>query len=260
MTSQASDRAMNGKVVLVTGGGQGIGRVFANGFAALGAKVAVAELNHEKGEAVAAEVARAHGVDAALAIRTDVADPASVEAAVAATEQRFGRIDVAINNAAIFSTLKMRPFEDIPFDEWSAVMRVNVDGVMLVSKSCLPIMRRQKFGRIINISSGVVTLGRPHYLHYVASKAAVVGMTRAMARELGPDGITVNAILPGATFTEVERETVTPEQKTQILNMQCVKRHETPDDLLAAAVYLASEGAEFVTGQSIAVDGGTTFR
>ncbi len=172
----------------------------------------------------------------------------------------FGRIDICINNAAIFSTLKMRSFEEIPYEEWRDVMRVNVDGVMLVTKACAPVMRRNRHGRIINISSGVVTLGRPYYLHYVASKAAVVGMTRAMARELGTDGITVNALLPGATFTEIERETVTPEQKTQILNMQCIKRHETADDLLAAALYLASKGGEFVTGQSIAVDGGTTFR
>ena len=139
-------------------------------------------------------------------------------------------------------------------------MRVNVDGVMLVTKACAPIMRKNRHGRIINISSGVVTLGRPHYLHYVASKAAVVGMTRAMARELGADRITVNALLPGATFTEIDRETVSSEQKSQILAMQCIKRHETADDLLAAALYLASDDAEFVTGQSIAIDGGTTFR
>lgn len=258
MTEYGQDLA--GQVALITGAGQGIGRTFANGFARAGAKVAIVELNEAKAKAVAAEIVSEFGDGAAIAIVADVADPDAVEAAVAQTLSAFGRIDICINNAAIFSTLKMRSFEEIPYEEWRDVMRVNVDGVMLVTKACAPVMRRNRHGRIINISSGVVTLGRPYYLHYVASKAAVVGMTRAMARELGTDGITVNALLPGATFTEIERETVTPEQKTQILNMQCIKRHETADDLLAAALYLASKGGEFVTGQSIAVDGGTTFR
>ena len=260
MSVEGNSKSLEGRVVLITGGGQGIGRVFAAGFAAEGAKIAIVELNEAKGKAVAAEVDDQFGAGTALALTADVSQPEQVEAAVGESLERFGRVDVAINNAAIFSTLKMRPFEEIPFEEWGAVMRVNVDGTMLVSKACLPAMRAQRSGRIINISSGVVTMGRPHYLHYVTSKAAVVGMTRAMARELGPDGITVNAILPGATFTEVARETVSPEQKIQILNIQCIKRHETPNDLLAAALYLASDGAEFVTGQSIAVDGGTTFR
>jgi 3-oxoacyl-[acyl-carrier protein] reductase len=260
MTNTTKTDAFAGRVALITGAGQGIGRVFANGFARAGAKIAIVELNEDNGKSVAAEIERECGTGTVIAIGADVADPAAVDAAVATTLQAYGRIDIAINNAAIFSTLKMRPFEEIPFDEWQKVMRVNVDGVMLISKACAPVMRGNRHGRIINISSGVVTLGRPHYLHYVASKAAVVGMTRAMARELGADGITVNALLPGATFTEIERETVTPEQKAQILNMQCIKRHETADDLLAAALYLASDAAEFVTGQSIAVDGGTTFR
>lgn len=258
--STVRPQVVAGRVVLITGGGQGIGRVFAKGFAASGAKVAIAEINEDKARAVAAEVDGASGEGTAFAVRTDVGDAASVEAAVAAVAERFGRIDVLINNAAIFSALKMRPFEEIPLDEWNAVMNVNVTGVMLMTKACAPIMRQQKFGRIINISSGVATMGRPFYLHYVTSKAAVVGMTRATARELGADGITVNAILPGATYTEVERETVSPEQKAQIVSMQCIKRPETPDDILAAALFLASAGGEFVTGQSLAVDGGTTFR
>ncbi|QGN53992.1 SDR family NAD(P)-dependent oxidoreductase [Novosphingobium sp. Gsoil 351] len=260
MTDKANATDFANRVALITGAGQGIGRVFAKGFARAGAKIAIVELNEAKARAVAAEIEQECGKGTVIVAPADVAEPADVDAAVAATLTAFGRIDIAINNAAIFSTLKMRPFEDIPFEEWRDVMRVNVDGVMLVAKACAPVMRKSRHGRIINISSGVVTLGRPHYLHYVASKAAVVGMTRAMARELGADGITVNALLPGATFTEIERETVTPEQKSQILAMQCIKRHETADDLLAAALYLASDGAEFVTGQSIAVDGGTTFR
>ena len=183
MTEFGQDLA--GQVALITGAGQGIGRTFANGFARAGAKVAIVELNEAKAKAVAAEIVSEFGDGAAIAIVADVADPDAVEAAVDQTLSAFGRIDICINNAAIFSTLKMRSFEEIPYEEWRDVMRVNVDGVMLVTKACAPVMRRNRHGRIINISSGVVTLGRPYYLHYVASKAAVVGMTRAMARELG---------------------------------------------------------------------------
>ena len=130
-----------------------------------------------------------------------------------AVEAEFGRIDILINNAAIFSTLEMRPFDQIPLAEWEAVLRVNVTGAFLCTRAVVAAMRRAGFGRIINMASGAVTLGRPNYLHYITSKAALEGMTRSLARELGPHGITVNAILPGATFTEIERKTVTPGAK-----------------------------------------------
>ena len=119
-------------------------------------------------------------------------------------------------------------------------------------------MRRAKWGRIINMASGAVTLGRPGYLHYITSKSALVGMSRSMARELGPDNITVNAILPGATFTEIERKTVTPQQKERIIAMQCVPRAETPEDLVGTALFLACEASAFITGQIINADGGAT--
>jgi 3-oxoacyl-[acyl-carrier protein] reductase len=218
--------------------------------------VVVAERNIDKGEAVAAEISAAGGE--ALAVLTDVSDPASVEAMAAAAERAFGGIDILINNAAIFSTLKLRPFEEIPLDEWNAVMAVNVTGVMLAARACVPAMRRGRWGRIINISSASITMGLTRYLHYTTSKAAVVGMTRSLARELGAAGITVNAILPGATITEVERDSFTGDAKAMILQRQCIQRHETPDDLAAAALFLASDGAGFITGQSLTVDGGTT--
>ncbi|MBI3707807.1 MAG: 3-oxoacyl-ACP reductase FabG [Proteobacteria bacterium] len=247
---------LEGRVAIITGAGQGIGRVFAGAFAAAGGIPVVAEIDAAKAQQVADEIAA--GGARARAVTTDVADPASVQTMADIVLRELGRIDILVNNAAIFSTIKMRPFDEIPLEEWERVLRVNVTGVFLASRAVAPAMRRAGWGRIINMSSGAVTLGRPNYLHYIASKAALIGMTRSMARELGGHGITVNAILPGATFTEIRRETVTPQQKEAIVAMQCIKRPETPQDLVGAVLFLASPASAFVTGQSITVDGGCT--
>ena len=246
------------KVVVITGAGQGIGRAFAKSFASAGAHVVIAERNVEKAHAVAQEIAAGNGH--ATVVETDVADAESVAALGASVDRQFGRADVLINNAAIFSTLEMRPFDQIPLPEWEQVLRVNVTGPFLCARAMLPLMRRNKFGRIINMASGAVTLGRPNYLHYIASKAALEGMTHSMARELGADGITVNAVLPGATYTEIARKTVTPEQKERIVAMQCVPRPQIPDDLVGVVLFLASDASAFMTGQSLNVDGGATHR
>jgi 3-oxoacyl-[acyl-carrier protein] reductase len=263
MTDQRRPDARNivfpslaGRVAIITGAGQGLGRAFAKALAATGAVAIIAERNGERGEAVAAEIAAAGGK--ACAITTDVADPASLGSMAEVVEQAYGQIDILINNAAIFSTLDMRPFEQIPLAEWEAVLKINVTGPFLCCRAVLPAMRRAKWGRIINMASGAVTLGRPNYLHYITSKAALVGMTRSMARELGCDGITVNAILPGATFTEIERKTVTPEQKERIVAMQCIPRPEVPEDLVGTVLFLASDASAFLTGQALTVDGGAT--
>jgi 3-oxoacyl-[acyl-carrier protein] reductase len=248
--------SLKDRVVIITGAGQGIGRVFAKAFAKAGARVVVAELNEERAEAVAEDILRSEGQ--VLAVTTDVADPASIEEMVQVVDDEWGRIDVLINNAGIFSTLEMRPFDQIPLDEWERVLRVNLTGPFLCARAVLPAMRRAKWGRIINVASGAVRLGRPNYLHYIATKAALAGMSLSMARELGADGITVNAILPGATFTEIERKTVTPEQKQRIVAMQCIPRPEVPEDLVGAVLFLASDASAFVTGQSINLDGGVT--
>jgi NAD(P)-dependent dehydrogenase (short-subunit alcohol dehydrogenase family) len=248
--------SLKDRVIIITGAGQGIGRVFAKAFAKVGARVVIAELNEQRAEAVAEEILRADGQ--VLAITTDVADPASIEETVRIVENEWARVDVLINNAGIFSTLEMRPFDQIPLDEWERVLRVNLTGPFLCARAVLPAMRRAKWGRIINIASGAVRLGRPNYLHYIATKAALAGMSLSMARELGADGITVNAILPGATFTEIERKTVTPEQKQRIVAMQCIPRAEVPEDLVGAVLFLASDASAFVTGQSINLDGGVT--
>ena len=248
--------SLAGRVAIITGAGQGIGRVFAKAFAAAGAIPVIAERNAARGDAVAAEIVSAGG--RARAITTDVADPDSVATMAKAVEQEFGRIDILINNAAIFSTLEMRPFDQIPLAEWDEVLRVNVTGAFLTARAVVGAMRRAKWGRIINMASGAVRLGRPNYLHYIATKSAMIGMSLSMARELGADGITVNAILPGATFTEIERKTVTPEQKERIIAMQCIARAEEPQDLTGTALFLASDAAAFLTGQAVTVDGGAT--
>ena len=198
---------------------------------------------------MAAEITAAGGRSRALT--TDVADPDSVAAMAKAVDSEFGRIDILVNNAAIFSTLEMRPFDQIPLEEWETVLRVNVTGAFLCARAVVGAMRRARFGRIINMASGAVTLGRPNYLHYITSKAALDGMTRSLARELGPHGITVNAILPGATFTEIERKTVSPAQKERIVAMQCIQRPETPDDLVGTILFLASDASAFLTGQAL---------
>jgi 3-oxoacyl-[acyl-carrier protein] reductase len=244
------------KVVVITGAGQGIGRSFAKAFASGGAEVVIAERNMERARAVVREIAAGNGH--AVAIETDVGDPASVERLGADVAERYGRADVLINNASIFSTLEMRSFEQIPLAEWEQILRVNVTGAFLCARAVVPLMRKNKWGRIINMASGAVTLGRPNYLHYIASKSALAGMSHSMARELGPDGITVNAILPGATFTEIPRKTVTPEQKERIVAMQCVPRPQVPEDLVGVVLFLASDASAFITGQEITVDGGAT--
>ena len=169
-----------------------------------------------------------------------------------------GRIDVLVNNAAIFTTLEMKPFYNIDPAEWGDVINVNLNGVYACSRQVVDTMKENGFGRIINIGSAAVTMGRPNYTHYVASKSALIGMSRSMARELGSFGITVNTIMPGATSTEVERKTVTPQQKEAIVASQCIQRPATPDDILGAVLFLCSEESGFVTGQAITIDGGAT--
>lgn len=253
-----SAQRLKGKVAIITGGGQGIGRAFALRFANEGAHVVVADIQEDKAGSVAGEVEDLG--TKALAIRTDVSNPAGTRAMVEQTVERFGRVDVLINNAAIFATIKMKPFEEIGLEEWERMMAVNLTGAFLCCQAVAPPMRERKWGRIINISSATVLMGRPYYTHYVTSKAGIIGMTRALANELGSDNITVNAIMPGATETEVPRETVNLEQAKALIASQAIGRRERPEDLVGAAAFLASDDAGFITGQSINIDGGHNFQ
>jgi 3-oxoacyl-[acyl-carrier protein] reductase len=248
-----SDFDISGRVAIVTGAGQGIGRAYARYFAEAGATTVVAELDPAKGEAVARELTKAGGK--AKAVQTDVADWRSVDTMAKATLDAFGRIDILINNAGLFTQVTRGVFDSLPLEEWDRVMRVNVTGSFLCARAVVGAMRKAGWGRIINISSATVGMGRQNFLHYVTSKAAVVGMTRSMAREVGPDGITVNALMPGLTKTEVEF--AGDQVFRSIVELQAIKRTETPDDLAKVLLFLASPASGFITGQCIAVDGGT---
>ncbi len=248
---------LQNQVAIITGGGQGLGRAFALAYAAEGAKVVIAERNEERAAAVAAEIVAAGGE--ALALATDVASEESTQAMAAAILERWGRIDILLNNAAIFSTIKMRPFDQIPVQEWDDLMAVNVRGVWLCCKAVAPTMREQQRGKIINIASVVFDLGRANYLHYVASKGAVIGITRGIASELGDYNINVNAISPSSTQTEIARETVTREGAIAFAQTQTIKRVQAPADLMGTALFLASSDSDFITGQTINVDGGLRY-
>ena len=250
---------MTGRVAIVTGGGQGIGRAFCSGLAARGYHVVVAELNAPAAAAVEAEITAAGGT--ARAIVTDIADPASVTEMVAATLAAFGRIDVLVNNAR-WSGLAPTPIEEVSDADWAKGMQVNVTGAFNCVRAVVPTMKQAKWGRIINMSSATVLRPPPRpYVHYVTTKAALLGFTRALAVELGPFGITVNAILPGSVETGIERpgQPARIDRDVRALQNQAIKRRETPDDMVGAVAFLASDEAEFITGQGLNVDGGYAF-
>ncbi|HSW17733.1 MAG TPA: SDR family NAD(P)-dependent oxidoreductase [Ramlibacter sp.] len=255
--ASARDFGVKDRVVIITGGGQGIGREFARQFAAAGAVPVVADLDLEKAQRVMAEIEAAGGK--AMALKVDVGDRASVDAMVAAVLGKQGRIDALINNAAIFATLQKRPFDEIPLKEWELVMRVNITGVFNCASAVAPAMRQAKWGRIINISSDSVRLGVANYLHYVTSKSALIGMTNALARELGAHGITVNCIRPGGVATEVDRAVnPTVARREQMLAQQCVPKGQVPSDLVGLVMFLTTPASAFISGQTIACDGGLT--
>jgi len=244
------------RTAVVTGAAQGIGYGISAHLLEQGFAVGLLDLDFDAAQRAASTLA---GSGRCRPYHADVSDEAQVMAAVDAVSQQLGPPTILVNNAAIFSTLRRRPFEQIPVDEWDAVMAVNVRGPFLMAKAVLAHMKSAGFGRVISISSNTVELGRPNFLHYVSSKAAVVGMTRAMARELGPHGITVNALMPSLTRTDVPTQVVTETTFAEIAAMQCIHRTGLPADIAHAVGFLASESASFITGQTIAVDGGAVF-
>jgi len=245
---------LSGRAVIVTGGGKGIGKVYCEEFARAGALMVAADIDRDAAEATARGIVADGGE--AIAVKTDVSDPDSVAAMAQAALDHFGAIDVLINNASLMSALPRRSWLEIPVEEWDRVMAVNLRGVFLCCRAVFPAMREQGRGKIVNISSNRVWEGTPNRLHYTASKAGVVGLTRALAREVGEHGITVNAVSPGLTFSETQVASSSNEHLSQAAAGRAIPRPQYPDDLVGAVMFLASAASDFITGQTINVDGG----
>ena len=252
---QTQGGRLDGQVAMVTGAAQGIGAIYAEALAAEGARLALCDL--EPPAATAARIAETGGT--ALALACDVTEPAAVVRFVAQTERRFGGIQILVNNAALFATLALKPCDQIGSEEWDRVMAVNVRGSFECVKAVLPVMRRQGYGKIINIASGTVFKGAPMMLHYVSSKGAIVAMTRALAREVGDAGIRCNCLAPGLTMSAGVQANADWAGAVVANNIasRCLKREATPVDLAGALIFLASAESDFMTGQTIVVDGGS---
>jgi 3-oxoacyl-[acyl-carrier protein] reductase len=248
------------KVVIVTGGGHGIGKAYCLGFAKAGSKVAVADIDKPAADQVSAEIIRQKG-PGALAVQTDVSDEKSTRDMAKAALQRFARIDVLINNAAIFSTVPMNRgrIETIDPAEWDRLMAVNLRGLFFCCRAVLPAMRAQKSGKIINIASGTVFAGSPGRIHYVTSKAATIGFTRTLAREVGESNINVNVLAPGNTLSEENPTEETIRLRQSSAGLRALKRVQVPRDVVGAMLFLASPLSDFMTGQTVNVDGGISF-
>jgi NAD(P)-dependent dehydrogenase (short-subunit alcohol dehydrogenase family) len=245
--------ALDGKVAVVTGAAQGIGHAIAAGLAAQGARIVVADL--------AGAVEAAKSFPEGVGIKADVADERQVQRLADKVVERCGTIDILVNNAGLYASLEMRPFEQIPLDEWRRVMDVNVASMFLMCRAVVPVMRANGGGKIVNISSGTPFRGVPFLLHYVTSKGAIVAFTRALAKEVGKDNVLVNCVAPGFTMSagvEAHPEVVEKLRDVSVA-ARTIQRDQTPEDVVGAVVYLSGPGSDFVTGQSIVIDGGQTF-
>ena len=244
---------LDGKVAIVTGAAQGIGRAIADGLAAEGARIVVADL--ARAEESAASYADGVGLTVDVSREEDVARMAQE------TVERCGSIDILVNNAGLYASLEMRPFTEIPLEEWNRVMEVNVASMFLACRAVVPAMRARGGGKIVNISSGTPFRGVPFLLHYVTSKGAIVALTRALAKELGKDGIHVNCVAPGFTMSEGVKAQPEVIEKLRDVSIaaRTIQRDQVPEDVAGAVVFFCTSAADFVTGQTMVIDGGQYF-
>jgi 3-oxoacyl-[acyl-carrier protein] reductase len=248
---------LDGRVAVVTGGGKGIGKAYCKGLAAEGAKVVVADIDVEAATSAADEIRAAGG--SAHPCRVDVASEVETRAMAEFATRQFGGIDILINNAAMYANLTRKNFDKITPEEFDRVLAVNVKGVWLCTLACVPAMRARGGGKIVNIGSGSVFVGGNGLVHYVASKMGVTGLTRALARELGDDKIKINTLIPGLTDSSSNAANTSGDYLQTVAQQRCLKRIETPDDLIGALVFLSSSESDFITGQSLNCDGGFLF-
>lgn len=246
---------MKDKVVIITGAAGGLGRTFALAFAKEGATIVVSDIN-EKAARETVELIEKAG-STAIAIKTDVSDESSTRQLAKQTVDTFGKIDVLINNAAIYAGVERKPFYEISEQEWDLVMNVNLKGTWLCSKAVVPFMK-ETGGKIVHISSATVMSGSPNWAHYVASKGGVIGLTRSMAREVGDFNINVNAVAPGFTLTDASLGLMT-DAASYGVNRGAIKRASKAEDIVGAVLFLSSENADFISGQTLIVDGGKQF-
>jgi len=248
---------LDGRVAIVTGGGHGIGKAYARGLAGEGASVVIAEIDAHAANAVAGSLVQ-EGFKA-IAAPTDVSDWGSVEAMARRAIEAYGRIDILVNNAAIFATVPMSraPFDQIDPAEWDRMMSVNLKGPWLASRAVVPQMKAQRYGKIVNISSGTALKGSASRIHYVTSKAGILGFTRTLAREVGEWGICVNCVAPGSTLSEEAPDADTLKMRNAAVSDRALRRVQKPEDLVGAILFFASPDSDFVTGQTLVVDGGS---
>lgn len=247
------DLGLSKKRIVITGAAGGLGRAFAHSFADAGAKVLVADMNRAGCDETVAMIGKG-----AVAHQVDVTSTESCQALAKVAEDAFGGIDVVLNNAALYGALERKPFEQIEEEVWDKVMAVNTKGVWQMTRAFAPLLRAAGSGSVINVASATVFSGSPLWMHYVASKGAVIAMSRVMAKELGGDNIRVNCIAPGFTLTEASLGQI-EDAKNYGVDRAALKRNAEVEDIAGGALYLASDLSGFVTGQTLVIDGGKQF-
>lgn len=256
MDDTTGDRQLVGRTALVTGAAHGIGLAYSRELARQGSRVVMADIDGDAATSSAMELAN-EGHDV-LELAIDVADPTRVANAREEVERRAGAVDILVNNAAVFSTIPMSRtgYDELSTEEWDLMMAVNLRGPWLMSTAFVPEMQRRGYGKVVNISSGTALKGSASRIHYVTSKAGIIGFTKTLAREVGPDGVAVNCVAPGSTLSETDQTADVVTYRSTAVQGRAFPRVQTPEDLVGAVVFFASPASDFITGQTLVVDGG----